>query len=203
VWQFIHDPLLNWRLTNAASPRGPNFNSEREAALTGPQGTRARRPSILNADVAPSEFLAAAQHDPVVGGFGGDGMGNGGGGMGRSRARTNSTARSGNLQQQQQQQQQHGSNAVGGETPAAMGISAAGMAAASLANNEPADAQNARALEVLDRVAQKLTGRDFKGHTGGEGGEELDVVSQVSKLIGDATNLENLCQHYIGWCSFW
>ncbi len=62
---------------------------------------------------------------------------------------------------------------------------------------DPAEAQNARALEVLDRVAQKLTGKDFKP------GEELDVVNQVNKLITEATKLENLCQHYIGWCSFW
>lgn len=59
------------------------------------------------------------------------------------------------------------------------------------------EVQNARALEVLDRVQQKLTGRDFKNV------EELDVVNQVSKLIVEATKLENLCQHYIGWCSFW
>jgi serine/threonine-protein kinase mTOR len=62
---------------------------------------------------------------------------------------------------------------------------------------DPTEIQNARALEVLDRVSQKLTGRDFKP------GEELDVVMQVNKLIVEATKLENLCQHYIGWCSFW
>lgn len=62
---------------------------------------------------------------------------------------------------------------------------------------DPADAQNARAIEVLDRVSQKLRGKDFKPN------EELDVVAQVNKLITEATKLENLCQHYIGWCSFW
>lgn len=60
-----------------------------------------------------------------------------------------------------------------------------------------AEAQNARALEVLDRVSQKLHGRDFKPE------QELDTNSQVNKLIMEATRLENLCQHYIGWCSFW
>lgn len=66
-------------------------------------------------------------------------------------------------------------------------------------NNE-ADAkevQNARALQVLSRVKEKLTGRDF-GKT-----EELKTEMQVDRLIKEATNLENLCQHYIGWCSFW
>lgn len=64
-------------------------------------------------------------------------------------------------------------------------------------DGEAAEIQNARALEVLDRVNQKLTGRDFKSN------EELEVVQQVNKLILEATKLENLCQHYIGWCSFW
>jgi len=63
--------------------------------------------------------------------------------------------------------------------------------------HEMPEVQNARAIEVLDRVAQKLTGRDFKPH------EELNVPDQVNKLIIEATKLENLCQHYIGWCSFW
>ena len=62
---------------------------------------------------------------------------------------------------------------------------------------EMAEVQNARAIEVLDRVQQKLTGRDFKPE------EELLVTDQVNKLIVEATKLENLCQHYIGWCSFW
>ena len=57
--------------------------------------------------------------------------------------------------------------------------------------------QNVRAVQVLRRVKEKLTGRDFKP------GRELDVEEQVGKLIGQATSVENLCQHYIGWCSFW
>ncbi|KAG5961236.1 hypothetical protein E4U57_007788 [Claviceps arundinis] len=68
-----------------------------------------------------------------------------------------------------------------------------------IANNDPQEVEtrNARAIEVLDRVQQKLTGRDFKHN------KELDVINQVNKLIVEATKLENLCQHYIGWCPFW
>eukprot|EP01105_Mastigella_eilhardi_P021948 TRINITY_DN5365_c0_g1_i1.p1 TRINITY_DN5365_c0_g1~~TRINITY_DN5365_c0_g1_i1.p1 ORF type:complete len:2426 (-),score=601.66 TRINITY_DN5365_c0_g1_i1:7080-14204(-) len=54
---------------------------------------------------------------------------------------------------------------------------------------------NQRAVSVIKRVSQKLTGRDF--------GEVLDVPSQVDKLIKQATSHENLCQCYIGWCPFW
>lgn len=58
------------------------------------------------------------------------------------------------------------------------------------------EVQNARALQVLSRVKEKLTGSDFRKR-------ELPVEEQVEKLLSEATNLENLCQHYIGWCSFW
>lgn len=84
-----------------------------------------------------------------------------------------------------------GRRRAGTTSSAALGSSVGGTA------QEMAEVQNERALEVLDRVQQKLTGRDFKPN------EELDVVEQVHKLINEATKLENLCQHYIGWCSFW
>jgi FKBP12-rapamycin complex-associated protein len=62
--------------------------------------------------------------------------------------------------------------------------------------NQP-EALNARALQVINRVSGKLTGRDFKQN------EVLDVPSQVERLIQQATSTENLCQCYIGWCPFW
>ena len=72
---------------------------------------------------------------------------------------------------------------------------------------EAKEVQNARAVQVLDRVKEKLTGRDFK-HTALKDGrvkpeDELPVEKQVAKLIAQATSVENLCQHYIGGCSFW
>jgi serine/threonine-protein kinase mTOR len=128
--------------------------------MGGPQGPRARRPSILDGPIAPPDFSNAqvatndviARAPPAA----------------RGRARTNSSAA----------QMAHLANGVNGD-------------------GDAAEVQNARAIEVLDRVQQKLTGRDFKPD------EELTVVDQVNKLIVEATNLENLCQHYIGWCSFW
>jgi len=59
------------------------------------------------------------------------------------------------------------------------------------------ETQNERAMQVLNRVKEKLTGHDFKPD------EELTYIVQVDKLLIEATKLENLCQHYIGWCSFW
>lgn len=59
------------------------------------------------------------------------------------------------------------------------------------------ETQNERAMQALNRVKEKLTGHDFKPD------EELTYILQVDKLLIEATKLENLCQHYIGWCSFW
>ena len=52
---------------------------------------------------------------------------------------------------------------------------------------------NTRAVAVVNRVSNKLTGRDFNPR------DTLDVPTQVDKLIQQATSLENLCQCYIGW----
>ena len=128
--------------------------------MGGPQGPRARRPSILDGPIAPPEFINAQAAGPEVIA--------GAPPAARGRARTNSSAA----------QMAHLANGVNGDA-------------------EATEVQNARAIEVLDRVQQKLTGRDFKAN------EELTVVDQVNKLIVEATNLENLCQHFIGWCSFW
>lgn len=56
---------------------------------------------------------------------------------------------------------------------------------------------NPRAVAVITRVSNKLTGRDFKRD------EVLGVEEQVEKLIVQARSVENLCQCYAGWCSFW
>ncbi|KAJ3291491.1 phosphatidylinositol kinase- protein kinase tor1 [Rhizoclosmatium sp. JEL0117] len=60
-----------------------------------------------------------------------------------------------------------------------------------------AEGLNTRAVTVINRVSNKLTGKDFKTHA------PLDVVSQVDRLILQATSSENLCQGWVGWCAFW
>ncbi|KAL4707893.1 hypothetical protein ACJJTC_010328 [Scirpophaga incertulas] len=63
----------------------------------------------------------------------------------------------------------------------------------------PAEASlNKRALAIVNRVRDKLTGRDFP-HID----EKVSVQQQVDLLIQQATSNENLCQCYIGWCPFW
>lgn len=60
---------------------------------------------------------------------------------------------------------------------------------------------NERAVIVMARMSNKLTGRDFPIGVDLEPG--LTVKSQVQKLIAQATSHENLCQSYVGWCPFW
>lgn len=64
-------------------------------------------------------------------------------------------------------------------------------------NAQGPETLNTRAVAVVTRVSNKLTGRDFNPRV------TLDVQTQVDKLIQQATSLENLCQCYIGWCAFW
>ena len=139
---------MNWRLTGDTTPAGPNFRSERRDSLMAAQ---ARRPSIMDAEIPPTVFMA---QDPTAA--------PGGPPSSRPRARTNSTTQ--------------------------------GLAGADV---DVQETQNERAMQVLRRVKEKLTGHDFKPE------EELTFILQVDKLLTEATKLENLCQHYIGWCSFW
>jgi FKBP12-rapamycin complex-associated protein len=59
---------------------------------------------------------------------------------------------------------------------------------------------NEKALEVVDRIASKLRGKDFETK---QQRAALSVRDQVSKLIDQATSTENLSQCYHGWCPFW
>jgi len=54
-----------------------------------------------------------------------------------------------------------------------------------------------RAVEIMNRVREKLTGSDFHRE------QPVDIPTQVELLIKQATSHENLCQSYIGWCPFW
>ncbi|XP_024379368.1 serine/threonine-protein kinase TOR [Physcomitrium patens] len=73
---------------------------------------------------------------------------------------------------------------------------------------------NERAVAVMARMSNKLTGHDFMPTSTashlleprGDGRElepGLSVKTQVQKLITQAMSHENLCQSYVGWCPFW
>jgi len=56
--------------------------------------------------------------------------------------------------------------------------------------------KNQRAVSILKRVENKLCGLDYPENAG-------LVEGQVDTLINEATRADNLCQSYVGWCSFW
>ena len=70
-----------------------------------------------------------------------------------------------------------------------------------------ADVANTKARKVIDRVQKKLAGTEFFVQEGSSEQQKqtpvLSVEQQLKRLVRDATNHENLCQHYTGWCSFW
>jgi FKBP12-rapamycin complex-associated protein len=57
----------------------------------------------------------------------------------------------------------------------------------------PAEALGDKAVAVIQRVQDKLSGRDF-GNL-----DPFDVNEQVDRLICQATSTENLCQLFTGW----
>ncbi|EXJ80982.1 FKBP12-rapamycin complex-associated protein [Capronia epimyces CBS 606.96] len=221
---FIHDPLLNWRLNTRESPPRPHFRSERRQSIIdapGAPGAEYDRSPMETAN-NPAAMIAGTSQSHV------------GAPPGRRHRRSSIL------------------------DPAMGGGGSILDATKGLDNNTTApdakEVQNARALQVLARVKEKLTGRDFKpaapgtsvarlaadlhglglealmnvnggtmNNATGIGGEPnkpvsiagttpettmagvggLGVAEQVDRLILQATNVENLCQHYIGWCSFW
>lgn len=80
---------------------------------------------------------------------------------------------------------------------AAAAVPAVGGVATEADVHNPTEVTNKKARCIVDRVKQKLTGNDFNTQ------EEITVQRQVDLLIQQATNNENLCQCYIGWCPFW
>ncbi|PWN23279.1 putative TOR1-1-phosphatidylinositol 3-kinase [Microstroma glucosiphilum] len=84
-----------------------------------------------------------------------------------------------NEQQRAPDASEHEGVGVGGAGPRQMG-----------------DVRNQRALEVVRRIQNKLNGRDY-------GPQPLSVSEQMSRLIEEATNNENLAGAFIGFCSFW
>jgi serine/threonine-protein kinase mTOR len=193
---FIHDPLLNWRLNTRESPPRTHFHSERRASIVDVPGGR----GFGEEERSPIEHARErAMPSSQVGAPPG------------RRARRSSILDPAIAPGVLNQQGDNGNNA------------------------QEREVQNARALQVLARIKDKLTGKDFtpasnsaaavnaaaNGHVGqtaqvngnaampitGEMALQeangLGVNEQVEKLIEQATKVENLCQHYIGWCSFW
>ena len=56
---------------------------------------------------------------------------------------------------------------------------------------------NEKAVDTIQRVQDKLLGRDFGSDT------DLEVPDQVQRLISSATSANNLSVQFMGWCPYW
>lgn len=59
------------------------------------------------------------------------------------------------------------------------------------------EALNAKAISVIQRVSDKLSGQDFAGRG------TLDESAQVDLLFQQATSTENLATAFLGFCGYW
>ncbi|KAL9940634.1 hypothetical protein V8E36_000122 [Tilletia maclaganii] len=84
-----------------------------------------------------------------------------------------------------------------GQRQPGVGAGATAAAAAAAAAQQLEDGHSNRAVEIMNRIENKLKGRDFNPE------EELPVYKQVERLVQEATSLFNLAPAFLGWCSFW
>ncbi len=173
---FVHDPLINWRLLNT----GDNLPDAAVAATAG----AAARPQQQQQAVAPD---ASGGITPS-----GHGMGAMGGGP-ASEA-------------------DGASGSGGGEPPPAMpadlrtgppspprrDLTREQVLAAYGGIGDATEVLNERAVAVMKRMSDKLTGRDAVAEGMVAPTEPDSVAQQVQRLIALATSNEALCQSYIG-----
>ncbi len=178
---FVYDPLLNWRLIETEGGKKKKAKNQQQPQQQQPAGAAAAG----GAPAAGAAGGAAGAAAPPSGAQGDSSHSTAG-----NSAATESVAGDGAAPP-----------AAGGADPVRDGAAAvAGPAAPDdldfLDGHQP-EALNRKALDIIQRVRHKLTGRDFSHD------ETLAIAEQVDRLIEQAMNNENLCQSFIGWCPFW
>ena len=171
---FVYDPLLNWRLIETGN------KSKKTKATTGvvtAAGGGGGGGAVLDANTSGTAEGSANLLDvnPLTGGDQ----------MVPSENRLTGEPSSG-----------HESATLVGSGSGTGGTGTGASTTLQQQQQQP-EALNKKALDIVQRVRDKLTGRDFDAN------ECLAVADQVDLLIRQATNNENLCQCYIGWCPFW
>jgi len=187
---FVHDPLINWRLLGAEKTNNPSAsNGDTTAGAGSPPGPAAGQQRHAPANGASERSLESSQMEA---------------------SDENDESSQDNHHRDNSSEGSSGDEAAdfGGPAPAEMPAASLrpryGSVAANMSHSRVEDEQGAmaevlndRAVKVIARVQQKMTGRDF------ENDKVLGVEQQVDKLIKQARSNENLCQAYIGWCPFW
>lgn len=205
---FVHDPLINWRLlTDAAAvpdplprnSRAPMSDHDGGTSVLAAAATDAFNPAVSASsfsvrfaaggsslsDMASRERVAAAAAAAATTAGGNDGGGGDGGYAGGD-----------------------GEPEEVGEPGLAAGMSLSQSVRRDLQRAAAPDgstqfvqalnqAVNRQAVAAIQRVSNKLTGRDF------EYNHVHDVPAQVERLIQQAVDPERLCIAYSGWCGWW
>ncbi|XP_052868920.1 serine/threonine-protein kinase Tor isoform X2 [Anopheles cruzii] len=190
---FVYDPLLNWRLLEADRlRRSKNATTDIEGTSGSidedtPLSYNVRRDARMNE--LNLGMLAKGPVNALVPAAAGDS------GIGRSGANLPNPASSTGTGAGNAPATGGGGGGVAANAGAASGDVPDGNFAALQQN--PVDVTNKKARVIVDRVKDKLTGKDFGKP------EPVPVNRQIDLLIQQATNNENLCQCYIGWCPFW
>uniref|UniRef100_A0A182MSJ1 Serine/threonine-protein kinase TOR n=1 Tax=Anopheles culicifacies TaxID=139723 RepID=A0A182MSJ1_9DIPT len=166
---FVYDPLLNWRLLDSDRLRRSKNAGEMDSG-----SNSIHEDSLLSYGAKRDARLNELNAGTVVTGPGG----------------ASATV-----------------NVPSGGATAAISVPSATAAAAPAGGDapdgnypalqNPVDVTNKKARAIVDRVKDKLTGKDFGK------AEPVAVNRQIDLLIQQATSNENLCQCYIGWCPFW
>ncbi|GBF92738.1 hypothetical protein Rsub_05107 [Raphidocelis subcapitata] len=186
---FVHDPLINWRLLNAAE-------AATEAALAREDGGATA--GGAGAAAAGAGAGAAAAGEPLgqqQAAAAGPGPGPGGGEP-HPHHHTAADFADGAA----------GGAGGGADPPSPPQRGARERELREARDHLAGDASevlNERAVAVMTRMSDKLMGRDaaVEGVPGPT--ESHSVPAQVQRLITQATSHENLAQSYVGWCPFW
>jgi len=182
---FIHDPLIKWRLLQPQPPQQP-----------GPSAARTAASKLSSRAASCAESVVLHQGSDTVGG------GSAAVALASSIAHSKRSSLAPSLRASLEESFGYSADALqlsmqehtGTPIEHARQRHWAAQQTSLEGPFEP-EALNERAVRVIRRVENKLTGREF--------GEELSIAQQVQRLIEQATSHLNLCQCYVGWCPFW
>lgn len=174
---FVHDPLINWRLLNTGDNLPDAAAAATAAAAVHPQQQQAAAPDASGASTPSGHGIGAM-------GVGQGAELNGGSGDASSGGEPPSGMPA-DLR-------------TGPPSPPRRDLTREQVLAAYGGIGDATEVLNERAVAVMKRMSDKLTGRDAVAEGMVAPAEPDSVAQQVQRLIALATSNEALCQSYIG-----
>ena len=191
---FVYDPLISWRLLNTNNEKHEQGSLPPMPSSTTVEDSITKTPMINEETIYEENVMSSYQHDPE-----------------KERMQQQRKA---NLQKYKEMQNMISNSGSSGTGSIIDGNSLSYRMKKSIKRSEVmsllandakgGEFMNERAIHVIKRVQDKLSGNDFQSdplqyfHDDGVS-NELDVKDQVQRLIVQATNTENLVQLYSGW----